>query len=221
VDLTTQLRKIGAAAHQGRRLSPPAIPLPVLDDGSTGMADGSGADAVIRLRRIRIDRREAWLGCRDGYLVLRLARYFKEEWRVPLTMVGVADITSDLGIADNPEHLAFDSLVNVPYLYTTGERIRPNSLLLFDEPQRLPALRPLARFLDRMFIAELTQDAPVDGVRLRAVDPLHLRADLVAHGAHEVTDAKAWLGTTRPDLAKRLAEDTTRYRRGRPLRQGG
>jgi hypothetical protein len=107
----------------------------------------------------------------------------------------------------------------VPYLFTTGPATAPTIGLLFTEPQRVPGLTLNAALAPNVDLpvgyrqSRSPAGATLDGVLLRARDPRHAVATLVAAGASLVTDEVSWFAdhravlTDAADRAEAVATD--------------
>lgn len=178
---------------------------------------------LVPLRAFRIAPRKPYLVVGTDEVGVRLPGWFGgTPWRVPLALVGVADLTAV--VSGPPEGAPLAEPVVVPFLYTTNAVPAPNLALVFREPVPAPRFRYLVR-------QQAHADVPkrgarggrpagryVDGLLLRAVDPAVAVETLVAAGAERVADPDAWLAARRElvtDPAERagLVAAGARFRR--------
>ncbi|MBO2460185.1 hypothetical protein [Actinomadura violacea] len=152
----------------------------------------------VRLRTYRLAR-GAYLRGTGGELALRLPAYFgRRPWRVPMSEVGVVDLTSPRTALQKAGDVHAEPVV-APYLSTTGPLTRPTTLLLFTTPQRVPPLRLLAAIAPNSPLpfgyraSRSAEGGRLDGVLLRAADPGDAADRLVAAGAQRVDDPALWL----------------------------
>lgn len=155
----------------------------------------------IPLRRFRFLSREPYVELDGPSLRLRLPGIFggRQEWDLDIADVAVVNPKS-VNNDDSGDDWAFERRVSIPYAVTTDPRVAPNVVLLFKTPQRVPPLR--FGGADRIGLPYLKSRSEtgvhVDGVRLRAEDPVGASDALVAAGAERVDRPLAWLRRHRP-----------------------
>ena len=173
-------------------------------EGVTPLSRHPAADARhrpgvrIALRRWRLLSRDSHVEVDATGVTLVVPRVFggRRAWFVPMGTVGVLlePALADGGWDDGEEWVTRDEF-RTPYLSTTSPWADPNLVLLFTVPQPIPPIRwTAARGLDiSPFATRRAEGFLVDGVELRAVDPGAAREALLAHGAHGIADAHAFV----------------------------
>jgi hypothetical protein len=189
-----------------------------------GAAPGEAAPGeAMRLKAYRFTGRKPWVAfdTRTETVSLILPGYFGGRgWPIPAGRVAVRDLTAASLPEDGaqPEPVLADELV-VPYLLTTGPLTRPNLLLMFTEPQRVPPLRlgaALAPNTDLPFGYRSTRSSRgshIDGVLLRARDPAALSRRILAAGAGRLGDPIQWLYEHRQVVTDTAEQDRLAGRR--------
>ncbi|WP_232794382.1 MULTISPECIES: hypothetical protein [Pseudofrankia] len=164
--------------------------------------------------------------CDGGAMQMILPGYFGgRSWAIPARHVAVQDLsaTPPMAGAQEPEPVLAHELI-VPYLFTTGPMTRPNLLLMFTEPQRVPPLRlvtALAPNTDLPFGYRSTRSekgAHVDGILLRADNPAALRESVLTAGGSALDDPVGWLYEHR-DTVTDVVEQASLARRRRAGRR--
>ncbi len=163
-----------------------------------------GVDRIL-LRHYRVFPREPAVDVDEAGLTIRVPAIFgpARPWRIPMAVVGVfdpelADDDEDWSETDaeeqtdeppGPDWMTADEFV-VPFLPTTSVMASPNLLLLFTVPQRIPPLRWAVMGQLGLSVRASRRDpgVRVDGVQLRAVDPVAAVQTLLAHGAGRIPD---------------------------------
>ncbi|WP_241842487.1 hypothetical protein [Pseudofrankia sp. BMG5.36] len=159
--------------------------------------------------------------CDGGAVRMMLPGYFGgRAWAIPARHVAVQDLsaTPPAEGAQEPQPVLARELA-VPYLFTTGPMTRPNLLLMFTEPQRVPPLRldaALAPNTDLPFGYRSTRSekgARVDGVLLRADNPAALRQSVLTAGGSSLDDPVGWLYEHREVVADVMEQASLARRR--------
>lgn len=157
------------------------------------------ANNTIPLSAYRVHVRKARIEIVAGTADLILPGYFgRRRWSVPLSAVGVADLTSST-LTDSAGGEVFRGGVDIPYLFTTGPVFAATTLLLFKRPQRVPPLTFVAACAPNTDLpfgyleSRSANGAQLDGVLLRAVSPCDAAEHLIRAGAQQVTDPADFL----------------------------
>jgi hypothetical protein len=140
---------------------------------------------------VEVDGTELGLRVRSIFGVQRL-------WQLPLDVVGVV-LRGQVDEPGGSDAEAFVDPLTIRYLATATPLAGPNVVLLFDRPQRLPPMTVrggLARFLPWRASGS-SEGAWVDGVGLRARDPVRTAAALVRAGAEPVSAPTRWMAARR------------------------
>lgn len=184
-----------------------------------------GPDESARLKAYWFAIRKPRVVCGGGVISMILPGYFGgRQWTVPAGHAAVRDLSAAPlpEDAQEPEPVLASELA-VPYLFTTGPMTRPNLLLMFTEPQRVPPLRlaaSLASNTDLPFGYRSTRSkrgAHVDGILLRADNPAVLCRSIVAAGGSHFDDPVRWLREHRQVVTDVVQQNslTRRRRTGR------
>lgn len=157
---------------------------------------------VIPLKRLPLNWRPPHIEVGSGTVRIVAPQYFGRTALTVFTSDTVVAETSSIvdadgaGVPDLDERV-FEQPVFLPFLTHTGEFVRPNLVLLFRRPARVPVLR---RFVDRQrdvgFSRRETRSAHgawVDGVLLRAEDPCAAVETLARNDVEVITAPDAWL----------------------------
>lgn len=153
-------------------------------------------NASVRLAHTGRRSRRSSIELADGLITLRLPGVLGSlPWSIPAAQVGVVNLRNlDDAVAEqDPEPAAFMEAVTVPYLATSAHLGGPNISLLFRGPQQVPRLPRLggtgvlshreSRSRRGLFL---------DGVSLRAEDPVEAVIATIAQGAERVRDPYTW-----------------------------
>jgi hypothetical protein len=158
--------------------------------------EGCGQVTVrIALRHYRYLSRAPYLELAAGAVSLRLPSLFggTQRWDVPVEEVVVVD-TRQVAADDPQDGWVFRDPLRIPYAATTSPNMKPNLVLLFSQPQRIPRLRMGgAMTLGLRYRASRRSGVNLDGVRLRAKSPGDAIDALAAAGVARVERPTAWL----------------------------
>ena len=140
--------------------------------------------------------RAASIEVTDALVKLRVPGVFgKAPWQIPIAQVGVCNMANlDLLASDDGESPVFEDEIRIPYLETSPIPAPPSLCLLFRSRLRVPALPRfgMSEQLPRR-ASRSTEGVWLDGVCLRAQDPVAALIALQGAGAERVTDPEAWL----------------------------
>lgn len=154
----------------------------------------------VPLRHFRVSR-EPYIEVDGARLRLWLPAIFadRQAWDLDVTDVVLVDPRS-VSNDDTGEGWAFQRRVEIPYAATTDHRVAPNLTLLFTTPQRVPPLKlnGAEKISLSYFRSRSEAGVQVDGVRLRAEDPVAAIQALTAEGVRKVDRPVAWLRQHRP-----------------------
>jgi hypothetical protein len=173
----------------------------VADDGAVNEREGTRQDtAAVPLHRHRLTSQPCALKVDGAVLGVQVPGVFGSDrpWRLPLAGVGVVlpgRVDED---AHDPRR-AFVEPVTVAYLTAGPPIAAPNLVLLFACPERLPPITLRCALNGFLPVRASRSDAGawVDGVALRAEDPVRAAATLVGAGAQPVTTPARWLAERR------------------------
>jgi len=154
-------------------------------------------DDVIALRSYRVHVRKSRIEVvgDDAELVLP-ASFGSRRLVVPLRDITVVDLTSPTLVEDE---VFFRRPPVIPYFFTTGPATEPTTTLLFRTSRRVPPLKVSVAMAPNMDLpfgwweSRSAGGAHVDGVDLRAVDPVDAARRLTSAGARRTDDPAQWL----------------------------
>lgn len=153
----------------------------------------------IRLRAYWFVPRKPSLTIDRDAMVLRLPAWFgRHRWRIPLAEAAL--LPELVEGEERTSDAFFVRGIEIPYLFTTGPITEPNIGLLFREPQRVPPVRLVVaqRYLPIGWLGSRSARGEVlDGVDLRAQDPVAAREVLAAHGVGAADQPLEWLAAHR------------------------
>jgi hypothetical protein len=147
----------------------------------------------VQLRQVRFVTRQPYMELDGSSVRLRIPSIFGEVWNLNAADVVVADQSTNRD--DSGDDWVFEAPVNIPYAATTHPAFKPNLMLLFKTPQRIPSLR----FFGAQTIGLSQPDSRsaagihIDGLELRARDPHDAVETLAAAGLERVDRPNAWL----------------------------
>lgn len=155
----------------------------------------------VPLRHYRLVSRQPYIELDGPLLRLRLPAVFggRQMWNLNVADVAVVD-TEPVNNDDSGNDWAFERRVNIPYAVTTHPLVAPNLVLLFKTPQRIPPLRiGGAAIIDLPYFKSRTETGvQIDGLHLRARDPVAAVQILAATGVERVDRPAAWMRRHRP-----------------------
>lgn len=171
----------------------------------------------VQLRQVRFVTRQPYMELDGSSVRLRIPSIFGEVWNLNAAdVVVVADQSANRD--DSGDDWVFEAPVNIPYAATTHLAFKPNLMLLFKTPQRIPSLR----FFGAQTIGLSQPDSRsaagihIDGLELRARDPHDAVETLAAAGLERVDRPNAWLRdhrrVTQDQSLMHLARTTGRRR---------
>jgi hypothetical protein len=159
--------------------------------------NGRSAMSVrVPLRHYRFFSRQPYIELDGPVIRLRLPGIFggRKMWNLDAGDVAVVD-TEPSSSDDSGEGWVFEEPVNIPYAVTTSPNVNPNLELLFKTPQRIPSLRVLgAQTIGLPYLqSRSAAGILIDGLDLRAIDPVAAVEALAAAGVERVDRTGAWL----------------------------
>ncbi|MBV9486941.1 MAG: hypothetical protein JO246_12890 [Frankiaceae bacterium] len=111
-----------------------------------------------------------------------------------MNLRNVADVDNEADVEADAPPVVTVNPVRVPYLATNAGLSGPNIALIFREPQRVPPLRRVGG--SGALAARQVRSREglwLDGVCLRAEDPVEAVITLIGSGAERVVDPRRWL----------------------------
>jgi hypothetical protein len=178
----------------------------------------------IKLRHYRLISRQPYLDIDGAEVVFRIPNIFgpNRTWRVPVESMVVIDDQDVGGVPDDTgEGWVFTPALRVPYLATTTTSAKSNVTILFTVPIRIPAVKPFGGQQAGLSYRQSrkTNGIIVDGVELRAVDPITAVQTLAAAGVQRVQRPNIWLRshratTTDPVAVQAVASSVRRFKVG-------
>jgi len=98
----------------------------------------------VQLRQVRFVTRQPYMELDGSSVRLRIPSIFGEVWNLNAAdVVVVADQSTNRD--DSGDDWVFEAPVNIPYAATTHPAFKPNLMLLFKTPQRIPFIAVLRR----------------------------------------------------------------------------
>lgn len=186
--------------------------------------EGIAMSIRVQLRQVRFVTRQPYIELDGPAVRLRIPGIFGEVWNLNAADAVVVDRSPRTD--DSGDDWAFEAPVTIPYAATTHPAFKPNLMLLFKTPQRIPKLRFYGAQAIGLSYRESQRAAGirVDGLELRARNPQAAVETLAAAGLERVDRPNAWLRDNRrvtqdPSLGH-LAK-TTGPRRQRGAVSGG
>ena len=179
-----------------------------------------GTSGRVALRHTGRRSRTASIVVSDADLVLRLPGVLgRVGWPVPCDQVGIVNLRNVDGAEVADPGIRLLDPVDVPYLATSVDPRGPNIALVFRQPQRVPRLPPIGG--SGVLSARQSRSRRglwLDGVCLRAEDPVQAVITLVGAGAVRVLDPTEWLLDNRPTTSDHeflAAVDAHQFRKHR------
>jgi hypothetical protein len=159
--------------------------------------NGRNAMSVrVPLRHYRFFSRQPYIELDGPVMRLRLPGIFggRKVWNLnvaDVAVVGTEPSSSD----DTGDDWVFEEPVIIPFAATTSQNVNPNLEVLFKTPQRIPSLRVFGAQTIGLsyFQSRSATGVHVDGLDLRAEDPVAAVATLAAAGMERVDRTGAWL----------------------------
>ena len=177
----------------GQHLAAPWVP-------SGGVSSGPSASHIV-LRYYRLFARTPYIDVAAGSANFRVPSVFggRRWWSVPISEIGVVDNSLAVEGADQDLGWVFVDPTLTPYLATTSPNTPPNLRLAFRHPQRIPPVRLLSAYNLGVPYRRSRSAAGValDGVMLRAQDPVAAMTILANAGAERVGAVLPWLARYR------------------------
>jgi hypothetical protein len=173
---------------------------------------------IIPLQAFRFNWRKSCIKTDGTGVLVYLPAYFSRLWVLDGAQLGVVDLTRTSEPSTNSATTEPDAVYlrclrpsTIPSVSTTTWLARrPNLLLLFTAPYRVPPVRRAAvwagsssstpRYFESRFAyrtSRTTSGLSLDGVLLRAIDPAAAVHRLQQTGARQTDDPNAWLGEHR------------------------
>ena len=174
----------------------------------------------VPLRHYRFFARQPYIELDGPVIRLRLPGIFggRKVWTLQVADVAVVD-SEPSSSDDSGDDWVFEEPVIIPYAVTTSPNVNPNLELLFKTPQRIPSLRVFgAQSIELSYIqSRSAAGIQIDGLDLRAEDPLAAVEALTAAGMERVDRTGAWLRGRRrvtqdPDLIHVAEANDRRHR---------
>jgi hypothetical protein len=157
---------------------------------------GNAVSVRVLLRHYRLLSRQPYIELDGPVMRLRLPSIFggRKVWNLNVADVAVVDIEPS-GSDDTGDDWVFEEPVNIPFAATTSPNVNPNLELLFKTPQRIPSLRVLGAQTIGLpyFQSRRAAGVHIDGLDLRAEDPVAAVGTLAAAGMERVDRTGAWL----------------------------
>lgn len=157
---------------------------------------GNAVSARVPLRHYRLVSRQPYIEVDGPVMRLRLPGIFggRNLWNLNVADVAVVD-TEPSSSDDNGDDWVFEEPVIIPFAATTSQNVNPNLELLFKTPQRIPSLRVFGAQTIGLpyFQSRSTAGVQIDGLDLRAEDPVAAVETLAAAGMERVDRTGAWL----------------------------
>lgn len=162
---------------------------------------GEAMPVRVPLRHNRLLSRQPYIELDGSFLQLRLPAVFgrRQVWNLNIADVAVVD-TKGVNNDDSGNDWAFERRLKIPYAVTTHSGAAPNLVLLFKTPQRIPPLRiGGGEAIGLPYFKSRTETGvQIDGLRLRARDPVAAVQILADTGVELVDRPAAWMRRHRP-----------------------
>ena len=150
----------------------------------------------VPLRHYRFFSRQPYIELDGSVIRLRLPGIFggRSVWNLNAADVAVVD-TEPSSSDDTGDDWVFENPVMIPFAVTTSQNVNPNLELLFKTPQRIPSLRVFGAQTIELsyFQSRSAAGIQIDGLDLRAEDPVAAVETLAAAGVERVDRTGAWL----------------------------
>lgn len=150
----------------------------------------------VPLRHYRLFSRQPYIEVDGPVMRLRLPSVFggRKVWKLNVADVAVV-ATEPSSSDDTGDDWVFEEPVVIPFAATTSPNVTPNLELLFTTPQRIPSLRVFGAQTIGLpyFQSRSAAGVHIDGLDLRAEDPVAAVETLAAAGVERVDRAGAWL----------------------------
>ena len=150
----------------------------------------------VPLRHYRFFSRQPYIELDGPAMQLRLPGIFggRKVWNLNVADVAVV-CTEPSSSDDTGDDWVFEEPVIIPFAATTSQNVNPNLELLFKTPQRIPSLRVFGAQTIGLsyFQSRSAAGVQIDGLDLRAEDPVAAVATLAAAGMERVDRTGAWL----------------------------
>jgi hypothetical protein len=163
------------------------------------MPSSQGGKAVsvrVPLRHYRLVSRQPYIELDGPVMRVRLPGIFGGRNLWTLNIADVAVVATEPSSSDDTgDDWVFEEPVNIPFFATTSPDASPNLELLFKARQRIPSLRVSgAQFIGLpYFQSRSAAGVHIDGLDLRAEDPVAAVETLAAAGMERVDRTSAWL----------------------------
>jgi len=189
-------------------------------DGDAAHQQGIAMSVRVQLRHVRFATRQPYIELDGPAVRLRIPGIFGEVWNLNAADVAVVVCGSTLA-DDSGDDWVFEAPVGISYAATTHPAFKPNLMLLFKTPQRIPRLRfggTQAIGLSRRE-SRTSAGIKIDGLELRARDSQAAVETLGAAGLERVDRPNAWLREHRrvtqdPSLISTAKTTGSRSQRG-------
>ena len=150
----------------------------------------------VPLRHYRLFSRQPYIEIDGPVMRLRLPSMFggRKVWNLNVADVAVV-ATEPSSSDDNGDDWVFEEPVIIPFAATTSPNVNPNLELLFTTPQRIPSLRVFGAQTIGLpyFQSRSAAGVHIDGLDLRAEDPVAAVEILAAAGMERVDRTGAWV----------------------------
>jgi len=150
----------------------------------------------VPLRHYRLFSRQPYIELDGPVMRVRLPGIFggRNVWTLNVADVAVV-ATEPSSSDDTGDDWVFEEPVNIPFAATTSPNVNPNLELLFKTPQRIPSLRVFGAQSIGLpyFQSRSAAGLRIDGLDLRAEDPVVAVETLAAAGMERVDRTGAWL----------------------------
>jgi hypothetical protein len=157
---------------------------------------GNAVSERVPLRHYRLFSRQPYIELDGPVMRLRLPGIFggRNVWNLNIADVAVV-ATEPSSSDDTGDDWVFEEPVNIPFAATTSPNVNPNLELLFKKPQRIPSLRVSgAQSIGLPYLqSRSSAGVHIDGLDLRAEDPVAAVETLAAAGMERVDRTSAWL----------------------------
>ena len=157
---------------------------------------GNAVSVRVPLRHYRLFSRQPYIELDGPVMRLRLPGIFggRKVWNLNVADVAVVD-TEPSSSDDTGDDWVFEEPVIIPFAATTSQNVNPNLELLFKTPQRIPALRVFGAQTIGLsyFQSRSAAGVQIDGLDLRAEDPVAAVETLAVAGMERVDRTGAWL----------------------------
>ena len=157
---------------------------------------GKAVSVRVPLRHYRLFSRQPYIELDGPVMRVRLPGIFggRNLWNLNVADVAVVD-TEPSSSDDTGDDWVFEEPVNIPFAATTSPNVNPNLELLFKTPQRIPSLRVSGAQSIGLpyFQSRSAAGVHIDGLDLRAEDPVAAVQTLAAARLERVDRTGAWL----------------------------